>query len=38
MKKVVVVLGGGGVKGMAHIGAWKAIQEAGLTEIGRAHV
>lgn len=30
MKRVVVVLGGGGVKGMAHIGAWQAIQEAGL--------
>jgi NTE family protein len=30
MKRVVLVLGGGGVKGMAHIGAWKAIQESGL--------
>lgn len=29
MKKVIVVLGGGGVKGLAHIGAWKAIEEAG---------
>lgn len=30
MKRVVLVLGGGGVKGMAHIGAWRAIQESGL--------
>lgn len=30
MKRVVLVLGGGGVKGMAHIGAWKAVEEAGL--------
>lgn len=30
MKRVVVVLGGGGVKGLAHVGAWKAIQEAGI--------
>jgi NTE family protein len=29
-EKVVVVLGGGGVKGMAHAGAWRAIQEAGI--------
>ena len=29
MAGVMVVLGGGGVKGMAHIGAWKAIEEAG---------
>jgi NTE family protein len=29
MKKVLV-LGGGGIKGLAHIGAWKAIQEAGI--------
>ncbi|MGH7467478.1 MAG: patatin-like phospholipase family protein [Longimicrobiales bacterium] len=28
--KVVVVLGGGGVKGMAHAGAWRAIKETGL--------
>jgi NTE family protein len=35
MKRVVLVLGGGGVKGMAHVGAWKAVQESGLvvTEI-----
>ncbi|HEX7119917.1 MAG TPA: patatin-like phospholipase family protein [Longimicrobiales bacterium] len=30
MQRVILVLGGGGVKGMAHIGAWKAIEEAGL--------
>src|SRR5262245_53969060 len=29
-EKVVVVLGGGGVKGMAHAGAWRAIEEAGI--------
>lgn len=28
--KIVLVLGGGGMKGMAHIGAYKAIEEAGL--------
>jgi NTE family protein len=28
--KVVVVMGGGGVKGMAHAGAWRAIREAGI--------
>src|SRR5436190_626855 len=28
--KTVLVLGGGGIKGLAHIGAWKAIQEAGI--------
>ncbi len=28
--RVVVVLGGGGVKGLAHVGAWRAIAEAGL--------
>jgi NTE family protein len=26
----VLVLGGGGMKGVAHIGAWKALQEAGV--------
>jgi NTE family protein len=31
---VMVVLGGGGVKGMAHIGAWKAIEEAGFEVSG----
>ena len=30
MERVFVVFGGGGVKGMAHAGAWRAIQEAGL--------
>lgn len=28
--KIILVLGGGGMKGMAHIGAYKAIEEAGL--------
>jgi NTE family protein len=28
------VLGGGGVKGLAHIGAWQALQEAGITPAG----
>lgn len=26
----VVVMGGGGLKGLAHVGAWRAVQEAGL--------
>ena len=30
MERIVVVLGGGGVKGVAHVGAWKAILESGL--------
>ena len=30
MQRIVLVLGGGGVKGVAHVGAWKAILEAGL--------
>lgn len=30
MERVILVLGGGGVKGMAHVGAWKALEEAGL--------
>lgn len=29
-EKVVLVLGGGGVKGVAHVGAWKALLEAGV--------
>jgi NTE family protein len=29
-ERVFVVFGGGGVKGMAHAGAWRAIEEAGL--------
>ncbi|HET9982815.1 MAG TPA: patatin-like phospholipase family protein [Longimicrobiales bacterium] len=35
MRKVILVLGGGGMKGLAHVGAWKAVEEAGLevTEI-----
>ena len=34
--RVILVLGGGGVKGLAHVGAYKAIEEAGLEidEIG----
>ncbi len=30
MKKVILVLGGGGMKGLAHVGAWKALQESGV--------
>ncbi|HEX7050371.1 MAG TPA: patatin-like phospholipase family protein [Longimicrobiales bacterium] len=30
MERVILVLGGGGVKGMAHVGAWKAVVESGL--------
>lgn len=30
MNRVIVVLGGGGMKGLAHIGAWKAVEELGL--------
>jgi hypothetical protein len=26
----VLVLGGGGMKGIAHVGAWKALEEAGV--------
>ena len=26
----VLVLGGGGMKGVAHVGAWKALDEAGV--------
>lgn len=29
MERIVLVLGGGGVKGVAHVGAWRAILEAG---------
>ena len=29
MERIVLVLGGGGVKGVAHAGAWKAILESG---------
>ncbi len=28
--RTVLVLGGGGMKGMAHIGVWKALEEAGM--------
>lgn len=28
--RTIVVFGGGGMKGLAHLGAWKAIHEAGL--------
>jgi NTE family protein len=28
--KTILVLGGGGVKGMTHAGAWRAIQDAGI--------
>jgi NTE family protein len=28
--KTVLVLGGGGVKGMGHAGAWKAVEESGI--------
>lgn len=28
--RTVLVLGGGGMKGMAHIGAWKALEESGI--------
>ena len=30
MKRVVLVLGGGGVKGMAHVGVWRALEEVGI--------
>ncbi|MBW3553533.1 MAG: patatin-like phospholipase family protein [Gemmatimonadetes bacterium] len=29
MERIILVLGGGGVKGVAHAGAWKAILESG---------
>lgn len=31
MSRVVLVLGGGGIKGLTHVGAWRALQEAGIT-------
>jgi NTE family protein len=34
MQRVMVVLGGGGVKGMAHAGAWRAIEESGVEVSG----
>ena len=33
-KQIWVVLGGGGLKGLAHVGAWKAIEEAGVKVAG----
>lgn len=33
IRGTVLVLGGGGMKGVAHIGVWKALQEAGI-EVG----
>ncbi len=30
IQRVVLVLGGGGIKGLAHIGAWRAIVEGGI--------
>jgi NTE family protein len=30
VEKTVVVLGGGGMKGLAHVGAWRAIEESGI--------
>jgi NTE family protein len=32
--KTVVVFGGGGVRGMAHAGAWRALREAGVEPAG----
>jgi NTE family protein len=29
-ERVILVLGGGGMKGLAHVGAWRAIAEAGV--------
>jgi NTE family protein len=31
MKRTILVLGGGGMKGLAHVGAWRALTEAGIT-------
>jgi NTE family protein len=30
MKRAVLILGGGGVKGLVHVGAWRALQDAGV--------
>jgi len=30
MERTILVLGGGGVKGLAHVGAWRALVESGL--------
>src|SRR5690348_13165987 len=32
--RIWAVLGGGGLKGLAHVGAWQAIEEAGLRVSG----
>ncbi|MSR36969.1 MAG: hypothetical protein EXR95_10090 [Gemmatimonadetes bacterium] len=32
--RVWAVLGGGGLKGLAHVGAWQAIEESGLKVSG----
>ena len=32
--RTVLVLGGGGVKGVAHAGAWRALVEAGIEVVG----
>ncbi len=29
-RRTILVLGGGGVKGLAHVGAWRAIRESGI--------
>jgi hypothetical protein len=29
-ERTILVLGGGGVKGITHVGAWKALREAGV--------
>jgi NTE family protein len=29
-ERVILVLGGGGMKGLAHVGAWRALVEAGV--------
>jgi NTE family protein len=29
-ERVILVLGGGGMKGLAHVGAWRALEEAGV--------
>ncbi|MGD2070755.1 MAG: patatin-like phospholipase family protein, partial [Gemmatimonadota bacterium] len=33
-RRVWVVMGGGGLKGLAHVGAWQAVEEAGLEPAG----
>jgi NTE family protein len=36
MARVALVLGGGGMKGLAHVGAWKALEEGGVEVVGIA--